>query len=182
MPKQPTKWEIAKPILEKMYLMGEITDSMRRGVVHKLRPEFEAVPINNFGNNWNRLKATVRELRRRAIIDDCSLFHDRILHPIDTTDPKRWDGTEAQRLLKQDIEDDFHKHFTPKELWLSRKEYQVFDIEIFQPHVNQEVRSKLETNYWLVKKEKKKRKLMPKEDDVEYYKDATLWADESLLD
>ena len=46
MPKKQTPWEIAKPILEKEYLAGRITDQMKPGHVHKLREEFTAVPIN----------------------------------------------------------------------------------------------------------------------------------------
>ena len=47
----------------------------------------------------------------------------------------------------------------PKELWLFREEYQEFPINEFRGHIYQEVRSELETPYWLVKKQKKADKL-----------------------
>ena len=71
---------------------------MARKDVHAFRPEFQAVPINNFGNNWNRIKKSAQELKRRAVIDSAALFHDRILHPVEHQN--RWDGSDAQTLLK----------------------------------------------------------------------------------
>ena len=170
MVKQLTPWEIAKPILEKLYLDGEITDDMARGSVWRLRQEFMACNINNFGNNWNRMKKSIGGLKKRANDDMIALAHDRILHPINMNN--RWDGSAAQKLLKSDVKDDFHLHFTPLELWTSRAEYKAFPLHVFRPHVHQEVRSKVETNYWLVKKAKKEAKkrarLMATTDNVEF--------------
>ena len=156
MQNMPTAWEIAKPILERDYLEGRVTESMARKDVHAFRPEFQAVPINNFGNNWNRIKKSAQELKRRAVIDSAALFHDRILHPVEHQN--RWDGSDAQTLLKQDIELGLCEQFSPKELWLSRPEHQVFDLDTSRPHVHQCRRSKLETTCWLNKKAKKMKK------------------------
>ena len=154
MPKKVlTAWEIAKPVLEQDYLAGRVKDWWPRGRVHKARKIFEAVPINNFGNNWNRMKAGTIRLKNVAKRDEEAMKVARTLHPIDYSN--RWDGSDAQRLLAEDINDEFHLHFTPKELWLSREEYQKFELEKFAPHVSQEIRSKLETTYWLNKKWKK---------------------------
>jgi hypothetical protein len=38
-------WDIAKPLLVKDLLSGFVDDKMARGVVHKKRPEYEAVPM-----------------------------------------------------------------------------------------------------------------------------------------
>ena len=129
----PTPWEVAKPVLERDCLEGRVTDSMARKDVHAFRPEFQAVPINNFGNNWNRIKKSAQELKRIAVIDSAALFHDKILHPVEHQN--RWDGSDAQTLLKQDIELGLCEQFSPKELWLSRPEHQVFDLDTFRPHV-----------------------------------------------
>ena len=115
-PKEPTKWEIAKPLLEKDYLDGVATDEMRRGVVHKLRPEYEAVPIGNFGQNWNRMKANIGAMKEHATRDKEALAHDRSLYP---PDPTRWDQSQAKIYLKEDVDNDFHLHFDPEELWLT---------------------------------------------------------------
>ena len=156
MPKKVlTKWEIAKPILEELYLAGDIQDDWPRKKVHSARPEFEAVPINNFGNNWNRMKKSIGTLKQQAKRDFEILQADKLLYPIDEN---RWDGSDAQALLKQDIRNDFHLYFNPKELHMSRMEYKKFDFKVFGPHVYQEIRSKKETNYWLTKKALKESK------------------------
>lgn len=148
-----TKWEIAKPILEKDYLEGRITDDMRRGFVHKMRKEFEEVPINNFGNNWLRMKKSIGAAKSHAVRDRLALIHDRNLYPIDQED--RWDGSLAQSYLHQDLDNEFHLHFTPTELRLSRTEYQKFKLPKFTEHIHQYLRSKKETSYWMAKKAKK---------------------------
>ena len=65
-----------------MHINGELTDNMRRGAVHKKRKEFEAVPINNFGANWIRLKHNIRTLKNSATRDKDALVHDRAMCPI----------------------------------------------------------------------------------------------------
>jgi hypothetical protein len=40
---------------------------------------------------------------------------------------------------------------------MSREEYQAFPLEVFRKHLHQEVRSRVETPYWLEYKAKKKR-------------------------
>ena len=102
--KFPTKWDIAKPLLERDYLLGNVTDTMRRAEVHGHRDEYKAVPINNFGNNWNRMKKKIKDLKRDSDRDQIAFDHDRKLHPVD---PDRWDGSEAQAHLKDDMNEEF---------------------------------------------------------------------------
>ena len=176
MPRAPTKWQIAKPLLERDYLDGTVTDSMKRMQVWKSRPEYEACNINSFGTNFLLIKKKAKEMKRRAVIDAAALCYDRFLYPI--TSENRWDGSAAQRFLKQDIELGFYEYFTPMDLWLSREEYQEYDINIFRPHVHQEIRSKLETNYWLSKKAKKLKKslLADDADNTDFFDDCGVWS------
>ena len=67
-----------------------------------------------------------------------------------------WDGSEAQQLLKLDIEMGRHKRLKPELLWVTRPQYQEFKLEKFRGHIHQQLRSTRETNYWIVKKKKKK--------------------------
>jgi hypothetical protein len=69
----------------------------------------------------------------------------------------RWDGLEAQTLLKEDIEMGRHLEYDCTRLfWLSRPEYQQFKRKVFLGHINQEKSlRKLQT---VQKQEKKKRK------------------------
>ena len=105
MPKKVlTKWEIAKPILEELYLAGDIQDDWPRKKVHSARPEFEAVPINNFGNNWNRMKKSIGTLKQQAKRDFEILQADKLLYPIDEN---RWDGSLKCRVECAGVHDEF---------------------------------------------------------------------------
>jgi hypothetical protein len=87
-----------------------------------------------------------------------------------------WHGTEAERLLKEDVKNSLHKTMKPRKLHLTRKEYRAFELDIFRGHIYQETRSRLESGYWLVKKRKKAKKKEAKlhgrkykEDDNDFY-------------
>jgi hypothetical protein len=45
--------------------------------------------------------------------------------------PLSWHLSDARKLLKEDMKANKHKQLKPKDLWLSRPEYQVFDLEPF---------------------------------------------------
>ena len=55
-----------------------------------------------------------------------------------------WDTHEAAAKLKEDIKDGKHISSKPKELWLSREEYQDFELSVFRGHVYQEKRRQKE--------------------------------------
>lgn len=153
--KNQTKWEIAKPILRKDYLEGLVTTEMKRAEVHRMRPEYKAVPIDNFGTNWNKMKLSFLEFRVRARRDEQAFANDRQKHPKNSD---RWDGSEAQKLMKCDIQQGLNNGKKPKEFWLSRDQFQEWDFNKFKSHVWQEQRSKYMSNYWLVKKKKEQEK------------------------
>ena len=153
--KQPTPWEIAKPLLEQDYLDGTVSDSMKRGEVHRSRPEHMAVNINNFGTNFRKMKKDFKKLKQRAEEDALALQTNRMLCP---KTPGRWDGSEAQRQLKECVDQGMPGYTTPKELWISNDECKKFDHIKFRGHVTQEKRSRVESNYWLNRKAKAAKK------------------------
>lgn len=139
-----------------------------------MRPEYTAVPINNFGSNFNDMKKRYREFKARANIEERALKHDRELYP---PTPGRWDGSEAQRLLKQDVEDGVHLTFEkPRFFRESRDEYLSVDKKTFRDHLWQEVKGGLGSNYWLVKRQKKKDAEealnKPSEEDIVFFLDS----------
>ena len=181
--KPPTPWEIAKPIAEQLYLDGTITNSMSvRNDVWPMRPEFMAVKYNNFYNNFRRIKNTITANKQRAVIDEAGFRHDISIYPLARDTAGFWDGSDAQRLLKEDMDDrKQHEKMKPKMFYLSRPEYQHFPLEKFRGHIHQELRATRETNYWIVKKKKKKlakevKKLgkTVNEDDVDFLYDPVL--------
>lgn len=151
--KKTTPWDIAKPLLVKDLLSGFLNDKMARGVVHKKRPEYEVVPIDSFGTNWNRLKSMYNDFAARARIEERALENDRKFYPKTVG---RWDGSTAQKLLKDDVKSGLTKQMSPKDYFLSREEFEPWGKKKITDHVWQAERASLVSNYWLIKRKKKK--------------------------
>jgi hypothetical protein len=52
----------------------------------------------------------------------------------------RWDGSEAQQLLREAVKARTDRLISPRELWLSNTAYQEFEQETFHQHIYQERR------------------------------------------
>ena len=154
--KPPTPWEIAKPILRKYYLDGDITDAMKPKEVWEMQPEFLAVKYENFRTNFATMKRSIKVHKDRADMDETGFLHDMALYTLAKDSDGYWDGSEAQKLLRADIERNCHQRMKPELLWITRTQYQEFPLKKFRDHIHQELRSKRETNYWIVKKKKMK--------------------------
>jgi hypothetical protein len=60
----------------------------------------------------------------------------------------RWQGSEAERLLKVDVSEKKNKEMHPQVLRGTRNEYQDYSLEVFRKHIHQEVRDqKLKKQY-----------------------------------
>lgn len=59
----------------------------------------------------------------------------------------QWNGSRAQALLKQDIEEGNHVGKTPRDLQASRPEYNIYDKQAFRDHIYQEQRLVKFQNY-----------------------------------
>ena len=149
-----TPWEIAKPLLEQDVINRDVTDDMPPRQVKQMRDEYKNCG-KSFGSNYRRLQKSIRQHKSRAFKDASAYNHDKQLKTLARYDPNCWEGSEAKALLAEDIEDEMHKKLTPKQLWLLREEYRVFELDVFRPHIYQIERSKRETNYWKVKQKKK---------------------------
>ena len=69
-----------------------------------------------------------------------------------------WQDSEAEQLLKSDIEAGIGTSIKPEQLWNSRVEYQSFPLTVFRKHIYQELRAEAEKGYWLNKKKEKEDK------------------------
>ena len=179
--KSPTPWEIAKPLLEQDYLEGRATADMQPREVIKLRDEYKKVKVENFRSNWKALKERIQAHKTRATEDADDLLHDMQLYTLARDLPAYWDGSAAQRLLIDDVDAGLHRAVTPKQLRLSRAEYQNFDLQVFRKHIYQETRSRIETPYWIYKKKKKEQRLAATQqdagnddDDLDFFDDPVL--------
>jgi hypothetical protein len=75
-----------------------------------------------------------------------AITHDRKIYPKEEknqTGKARWDGSEAQRLLRLDADAGKHEAMKPSLLYAERLEYREFPLRIFRDHIYQENRNKL---------------------------------------
>jgi hypothetical protein len=178
--KPATPWEIAKPLLEKDYLEGRATADMQPREVIKLRDEYKKVKVENFRSNWKAMKERIQAHKTRATEDAHDFLHDMQLYTLARDLPSYWDGSAAQRLSIDDVDAGLHKAVMPKQLRLSRSEYQNFDLQVFRKHIYQETRSRIETPYWIYKKKKKEQRLAAtqqdagNDDDLDFFDDPVL--------
>ena len=154
--KVETPWEIAKPLLEEDYLAGDITDEMKPAQIWLLRDKYREVKY--LGPNFNRLKESINANKARAVEDADLLQMDLGIYTLAKDKDGCWDGSDAQRLLKDGVKEDKHVGNKPKVFQASREEYKPIKLKVFRDHLTQETRSKRETNCWLVKKKKAQKK------------------------
>jgi hypothetical protein len=171
------EWRVhpARKILKEALVNGHIpTDYNRQGGPnyalkprmiydeYKTNKAFAGMSGKEFADKLNRLRNIV-EKRNKRVVDDMHAFEVfRNNFPVQPTNHRgepRWEGSQAQALLKQDTEMgrdlEFHRM---RLLWLSRPEYQQFTRKVFLGHIDQEKRlCKLKT-LLKEKEEKKKRK------------------------
>jgi len=108
-----------------------------------------------------RLAAVIEEVERdmdRAAEEKAALLKDRSKYPINATNHRgepRWEGSVAQELLRKDIDEGKNEQMRPRDLWLSRPEYQEYDKEVFRKHIHQEVSSRKYNQFCADRSEKK---------------------------
>ena len=164
----PTAWEIARPLLEQDYLSGLATaDMVVDEVIALKRTIYGKVPRANFANNWRALKLRVDQNIERAKQDLNRYEHDSALYCWAEDLPWEWHGSEAELLLKIDVEKKRHLRYHPSYLYMKRTAYQEFDYDIFRKHVHQEARAALESPYWMIQKKKKEKKKQLIEEAIE---------------
>lgn len=146
-------------LLESDLQRNRISDATDWRTVYQLRPEFAVgeTPEEAFRLFEGRLRsARQRHKRQRnlAASELTMLLHDRQQHPVPTTNPRtgepRWDGSEAQRLLKIDVKDKVHETMSRTAFYNSRQEYQEFLKTTIDRKVPQEVsRIKFVDQYYI---------------------------------
>jgi hypothetical protein len=151
----------AKRLLYHDILDGVVTASMEPATVFRMRPEYQVYHEDNFKTNLKNLKQAIKDKQEYAVIDSAAFAHDsRVNPPVEQTAKgcPRWNGSAAEALLKQDMDDGLHLTMKPAVLRMTRSEYQAYPLAVFRPHIGQEKRSRLNNAYWLAKKKKKKNK------------------------
>lgn len=135
------KDSLARRLLEEDLTTGTIplsSEQMGPREVYIQRHEFSEFPYENFQANLRSLRKSVQEKKNSSSFDSAALLHDRQIYP---KKQERWEGSLAEMLLKQDINDNKHLLMKPMQLYNSRPEYHSkLQLTVFRKHIEQEVR------------------------------------------
>ena len=91
---------------------------------------------------WD-LRDIVKKKLDRVVADQLAFDIYRRNHPIQTHNSNgelRWEGSEAERLLKEDMKKGLHIDKKPSELQATKEAYMQFSKERFRKHIHQEMR------------------------------------------
>jgi len=157
---KPEAWRCshAKKLLEKDIIDGKL-DGMGAEAVYHFRPEYQKYVFTNFETNLTNLRAKLEGLSELADEDGAALAHDLALNLRVNRKPyPRWQGTEAERLLKQDLDIGRHLDMYPRVLQATRPEYAPFPGKVFRDHIHQELRARKERPYWMARRKEKEEK------------------------
>jgi len=147
-----------KKLLEYDIRKGRVTRMMDLEAVYNMhRAEFEicgSSPAEAFCLFEGRLEAAFKrraENTSRSAAENAAFQQDRLTHPRPATNFRgspQWEGSAAQRLMKQDITAGLHLGKTPTEFRMTRPEYQQFLVVEIGGHLKQEIKlRKWKENY-----------------------------------
>jgi hypothetical protein len=166
------KDSLAKRLLENDLKMGIIplsSEEMGPREVYIHRPEFSEFPYTNFQSNLRSLRKTIQEKHNSSEYDAAAILHDRQIHPkavVNRNGKQRWEGSDAEFLLRQDIDNKFHLVMEPNALYNTRHEYKDnFSLTVFRKHIDQEVRRRKFISYLEDKDTKNKKKRFENQDN-----------------
>ena len=148
---------VSKALLRIDILQGRVTDATSPKAAYDLHPEeHHKWKYQAWCGAMKRLLAAVDRDQDRMQWDVLSYGHDIAIIQAQRSEPAdaAWHRSPAYRLLKQDIDDRKNEQLAPKELWMSRPEYQAFDLQCFRKHIYQEVDSRPKRAILFEKKKK----------------------------
>jgi hypothetical protein len=109
------------------------------------RVEYQATDRLKWARRLRDARKQLTTSLNRAAADSDAYFHDEGIYPMTTTKSicggPRWDGSEAGKLLRQDVGNGLHQSmYDAEELYMSRPAYQSFEIGVFRKHVSHEIK------------------------------------------
>jgi hypothetical protein len=112
--------------------------------IYNTRPQFGGDDANRFRLFAARLRnarKNVEDGQLRAASEAAALRHDRDLYPIRDVDDRnlpRWQGSQAQQLLKAYVSNGKHERMKPSALYITQDAYQIYSLDVFRGHIYQE--------------------------------------------
>lgn len=151
----------------KKQLIRDILDGTINGMeprdVHAFRPLYYERAFKKFSTNLRNLRKDLNANQDRADSDAAALAHDEALNLRKNSKPyPQWQGSEAARLLKLDLDLKKQLRMKPCLLHSSREEYMEYPLDVFRGHIQQELRERTERPYWLARKAEKEAKKLKK--------------------
>ena len=158
----PWQVSVAKEKIVAGLFDGTIAYDADPKTVHESDDDYKKYPFRKFKSNFARLCLDVKEQKKKARFCDEALKHDRAIHPTPLHGMRnfqrvpRWEGSDAQKELADDIASNKHTTMTPSELQASRASYSQFPTTMFRNHIYQEEKSVKFRYYLSVRAFKKK--------------------------
>ena len=159
--KEAAPWQssLAKAFLYKLLKDPEAPlEGMTVTEIYKLHPVFKQYKLENFQANFKSLKEKVESDRRSAMIETEAFENDMKVYKrkkLTIGGYPFWHLHPAKALLEKDVEDGTAYLIAPKDLRLSREEFQEFPSSVFRNHIHQEKRKQREGAFWAHKRNKK---------------------------
>lgn len=144
---------VSKSLLRADVVRGIITEESDPKVVYASEDEHQLWVYKGWKEALERLLALVKQDRDRMRRDTLSYGHDLEIVQVSRPNTEVWHRSPAYRLLKKDIKEGNHS-VPPMKLWLSKREYQAFDLDVFRKHIYQEVDSEPKRAFRFEKKRK----------------------------
>jgi len=162
----PWNYSNAKALLVKDIKDRIVLSGMHASQVYVMRPEYSEFDYDCFAGYLYSLRITYDELQNLADIDAQALAHDLALGLRKNSKPYPiWQGSIAERLLKEDLDTGADLVMKPAELRDSRPAYGVYPLTVFRDHIHQELRARRERPYWMGRKKAKEDEKRQKEVD-----------------
>ena len=178
--KKPPPWRHspAKALLKEGMLSGRYPETMAIQLIYADKPEFRQYPYDNFKTNCGNLREALNHEIDRAIKDDTNYSKDKPLYsngpdagaggyipPLPGQEMK-WAGSDAEKKLKEDVDNKLHETMKPSDLRSTRPEYMEWPLAVFRDHITQEVRSRFTQAYWLHRSKQAKTEPWPEIDSL----------------
>lgn len=155
------RWQdsAGKKLLMQDLACGKIAVDGHRGdaaEIYASRLEFGGTNADELKKFPSRLRSARHQTKKgiqQAAHDSIALTHDRSIYPVNPFNERnepRWEGSNAEKLLNDEIKKCREQGITkkPKELYESEEAYRVFSPRVFRGHVYQEIkRQKFVNNY-----------------------------------
>ena len=136
---------------------ARVISDMSAEQIWRSHPEFQQYELEKF-KTYNKNMKALTSKRKKSINDEEASYHrDMLKLPRNATTSRGlpfWNNHPASELLKNDEASGVAAGMTPKQLRMSRKEYQDFPLPVFRKHIYQERSKQLAAPFWQHKRNK----------------------------